>query len=131
MQVDFAFLCDASAESGGKVHALGIGFERINVQQLPSTHPKCVAVVRFSYTRADLGPHDFRLRVLDGEGRDVFPGVEGRIELELPVDADRARANIMMELAQLEFHTQGPHEVAITLDEREFVALPFEVVASG
>ncbi|MDA0271600.1 MAG: hypothetical protein O2798_10720 [Chloroflexi bacterium] len=131
MQVDFAFLCDAAAESGGKVHAIGIGFERINVQQLPASHPKCVAVVRFAYTRADLGPHGFRLRVLDGDGRDVFPGVEGRIDLELPADADRARGNMIMELAQLEFQTSGPHEVTITLDDREFVSLPFEVVAPG
>lgn len=130
MQVDFAFLCDAAAESDGKVHALGIGFERITVQRLPAVHPRCVAVVRFAYTRADTGSHPFRIRVLDADGRDVTPPVEGHINLELAADVDRGRANMIVDLAQLELRSIGPHEVSVTLDDREFVALSFEVVAA-
>ena len=131
MQVQYAFLCDAAAESGGKVHALGIGFDRIAVSQLPAVHPRCVAVVRFAFTRADTGPHVFRLRVLNADGGDVAPSVEGRIDLGFGDDADRAHANMIVDLAHLEFRATGPHEVAATLDDRPFVTLPFDVVLAG
>lgn len=130
MQVDYAFLCDAAAESGGKIHALGIGFERIGVRQLPSVHPRAVAVVRFSFNRDDLGAHTFRVRVSDGDGRDVSSPVEGTINLALPEDGDRGRANMVLDLLQLDFRTAGPHEVAVTVGDRELVSLPFEVVVA-
>ena len=127
MQVDYAFLCDAAAESGGKINALGIGFERIGVKQLPSVHPRVVAVVRFSFNRDDLGGHSFRVRVSDGDGRDVTGPVEGQLNLQLPEEADRGRANMVVDLVQMDLRTAGPYEVAISLDDRQLASLPFEV----
>lgn len=131
MQIDYAFLCDAAAESGGKIHALGIGFERINLRQLPAVHPRAVAVVRFSFNRDDLGAHAFRVRISDADGRDVTTPVEGTITLALSGDADRGRANMVVELVQMDLRTAGPHEVAITLGDRELASLPFEVVVGA
>lgn len=130
MQLDYAFLCDAAAESGGKIHALGIGFERITIRQLPAVHPRAVAVVRFTFNRDDLGSNAFRVRVSDGDGRDVATPVEGQINLALPENTDRGRANIVVELVQMDLQTAGPHEVAITLAGRELASLPFEVIVS-
>lgn len=130
MQVDYAFLCDAAAEGGGKIHALGIGFERITIRQLPAVHPRAVAVVRFTFNRDDLGSLPFRVRVSDGDGRDVATPVEGQINLALPENTDRGRANIVVDLVQMDLQTAGPHEVAIVLAGRELASLPFEVVVS-
>jgi len=127
MQLDYAFLCDAAAESGGKIHALGIGFERITLRQLPAVHPRAVAVMRFSFTRADIGSHAFRVRVSDADGRDVTGPIEGHLTLQLSDDADRGRANMVVELVQMDLRTAGPHEVAIAVGGRELVSLPFEV----
>ena len=127
MQVDYAFLCDAAAESGGKINALGIGFERIAVKQLPSVHPRVVAVVRFSFNRDDLGGHAFRVRVSDADGRDVTGPVEGQINLQLSEDADRGRAHMVVDLVQMDLRTAGPYEVTISLDDRQLASLPFEV----
>ncbi len=127
MQVDYAFLCDAAAESGGKINALGIGFERITLRQLPTVHPRAVAVVRFSFNRDDLGSHAFRVRVSDADGRDVTGPVEGNMTLQLPDNADRGRANMVVDLVQMDLRTAGPHEVAITLAGRQLASLPFEV----
>ncbi len=128
MQVDFAFLCDAATESGGKVHALGIGFERISVRALPATHPRAVAVVRFAFTRADAGEHRFRVRVSDADGRDIAPAVEGQVNLAVGDDASGGKANMIVDLVQLDLRTSGPHEVNVSLDGQEVVSLPFEVV---
>lgn len=127
MQVDFAFLCDAATESGGKVHALGIGFERITVRALPVVHPRAVAVVRFGFNRSDVGEHSFRVRVSDGDGRDIAPPVEGQVNLSVG-DEGGGKANMIVDLVQLDLRTQGPHEVIVALDGQEIVSLPFEVV---
>jgi hypothetical protein len=131
MQVDYAFLCDAAAESGGKIHALGIGFERITLRQLPAVHPRAVAVVRFSFHLDDLGALPFRVRVSDADGRDVATPVEGQTTLALPEDTDRGRANIVVELVQMDLRTAGPHEVVIALAGQELASLPFEVVVTA
>lgn len=128
MQVDFAFLCDAATESGGKVHALGIGFERITVRSLPVVHPRAVAVVRFAFTRGDEGAHAFRVLVSDSDGRDVGPAVEGHVTLAVGDEDTGGKANMIVDLVQLELRTHGPHEVSVTIDGRPFVSLPFEVV---
>ncbi len=128
MQVDFAFLCDAATESGGKVHAIGIGFERINVRALPVVHPRAVAVVRFGFTRGDAGDHYFRVRVSDGDGRDIAPPVEGQVSLQVGEESSGGKANMIVDLVQLDLRTQGPHEVNVTIDGQELVSLPFEVV---
>lgn len=129
MHIDFAFLCDAASESGGKVHALGIGFERITVRSLPVVHPRAVAVVRFAFNRDDEGVHDFRVLVSDSDGRDVGPPVEGQVTLAVGDDDTGGKANMIMDLVQLELRTYGPHEVSVTIDGRPFASLPFEVVA--
>ncbi|MEX1022567.1 MAG: hypothetical protein WD800_06480 [Dehalococcoidia bacterium] len=131
MQIDFAFLCDAASESSGKVHAIGIGFERISVRSLPVVHPRAVAVVRFGFTRADEGEHPFTLSVLDADGRDVVPKVNGQVNLTVGEESSGGKANMIVDLVQLDLQSYGPHEVTVTFDGREFVSLPFEVVATG
>jgi hypothetical protein len=128
MQVDFAFLCDAATESGGKVHALGIGFERITVRSLPVIHPRAMAVVRFAFTRGDEGAHAFRVRVSDSDGQDVAPPVEGQVNLAVGEDDSGGKANMIVDLVQMELRAHGPHEVTVSIDGRAFVSLPFEVV---
>lgn len=130
MQLDYAFLCDAAAESGGKIHALGIGFERITLRKLPAVHPRAVAVVRFTFNRDDLGEHRFRVRISDADGRDVTKPVEGKLTLTLAPDTDRGRANMVVDLVQMDIRTAGPHEVLIDLAGRELATLPFEVAVS-
>jgi len=128
MQIDFAFLCDAATESGGKVHALGIGFERITVRSLPVVHPRAVAVIRFAFNRADVGSHEFRVRVSDSDGKDIAPVVQGQVNLNVGDEGTGGRANMIVDLVQLQLKTHGPHEVSVVIDGREFVSLPFEVV---
>ena len=100
------------------------------MKQLPSVHPRVVAVVRFSFNRDDLGGHAFRVRVSDADGRDVTGPVEGQINLQLSEDADRGRANMVVDLVQMDLRTAGPYEVAITLGDRELASLSFEVAVT-
>jgi hypothetical protein len=131
MRVDFAFLCDAAAESNGKIHAVGIGIEQIGATSMPAVHPKAVAVIRFSFTRADEGTRKFAVRVRDADGREVIPPVEGEINLAVPDETVQMRANMVIELQQMQIQAYGPHEVQVRIDGDEVVALRFEVVHAG
>jgi len=128
MRVDFAFLCDSAAESNGKIHALGIGLEQIGAHSLPAVHPRAVAVMRFSFSRGDVGLHDFVVHVRDADGREAIAPVEGEMTLTMADEASQMRANMVIELQQLTLHAYGPHEVQVRIDGEEAVALRFEVV---
>lgn len=127
MRVDFAFLCDAAAESQGRIHALGIGLEQIGAPSLPAVHPRAVAVIRFSFTRADAGVRQFSVHVRDADGREAITPIEGNLTLTVGEQATLMRANMVIELQRLELRSYGPHEVQVHIDGDEVVALRFEV----
>ncbi|MDO9445374.1 MAG: hypothetical protein Q7K37_08645 [Dehalococcoidia bacterium] len=128
MRVDFAFLCDSAAESNGKIHALGIGLEQIGATSLPAVHPRAVAVVRFSFSRDDVGLLDFVVYVRDADWREAITPVQGEMALTMADEASQMRANMVIELQQLTLQAYGPHEVQVRVDGDEAVALRFEVV---
>ncbi len=127
MQVDFAFLCDAATEHGGKLNALGLGIDRLNAGRLPAVHGRLMLVARFSYEAEDAGTHPFTIRVTDADGREVGRTVQGEMKLQLTEGTTRARANLLVDLVNLEFTTYGPHEVVVELDGSETVNLPLDV----
>ncbi len=128
MRVDFAFLCDAAAESNGRIHALGIGLEQVGAHSLPAVHPRAVAVIRFAFSRDDAGAREFSVRVRDADGREAIEPVRGEMTLTVAEDAAQMRANMVIELQQLTLRAYGPHEVQVRIDGEEVVALRFEVV---
>jgi hypothetical protein len=127
MHLDFAFLCDAATETGGKLNALGLGIDRLNAGTLPAVHSRMMLVARFSYTRDDVGDHAFTIRITDADGREVGRVVNGNMNLKMAENTTLARANLLVDLMNLEFNTYGPHEAVVTIDGDEMVNLPLEV----
>ncbi len=80
MRVDYAFLCDAATEYGGKVNALGIGIDRLGVSTLPATHPRLTLVARLVFEDASGASLPFLGPIVDADGREVLPPVEGRFQ---------------------------------------------------
>lgn len=68
MQLDFAFLCDAATESAGKLFALGIGIDRLQVRELPARHARMTLVARLVFGATEQGVHAFELRLVDADG---------------------------------------------------------------
>ena len=127
MHVDYAFLCDAATEHGGKLNALGIGIDRLAAVELPATHPRLTFVARLAFGAEDAGSRRFSVRVVDADGRAVASPMEGEMHVTL-APQDRATAvNLLVELLNLEFTNLGPHEVSLAVDGAELVSLPLEV----
>lgn len=127
MQLDFAFLCDAATEHSGKLNALGIGIDRLYAKSVPVVHNRIQLVARFSFAPEEAGEHTFSIRVSDADGQPVGRTVEGKITLRMNSDAMSARANLLVDLVQLEFRGYGPHEAIVSIDGSELINLPLEV----
>lgn len=127
MDLGFAFLCDAAQDSGGKLHALGIGVDALHAASLPAIHPHLSLVVRFAYGSDDVGDHQFSIAVLDADGKNVVSPVGGQMTLRLNGDDTTGGANLVVDLQNAQFTTYGPHEVAVSVDGRDFATLPIAV----
>lgn len=127
MDLSFAFLCDSAQDSGGKLHALGIGVDTLHAGSLPAVHPHLSLVVRFSYGRADEGDHQFSIAVLDADGKNVVSPVGGQMTLRLDGEETRGGANLVVDLQNAQFTTYGPHEVSVSVDGHAFATLPIAV----
>lgn len=127
MDLGFAFLCDAAQDSGGKLHALGIGVDVLHAASMPAVHARLSLVVRFAYGREDEGSHDFSIAVLDADGKDVVAPVGGQMTLRLNGEDTAGGANLVVDLQNAQFTTYGPHEVSVKVDGRVIAMLPLAV----
>lgn len=115
MHISFAVFADAANLSQeGKLNVLGI-FDALQVQALPSLHPRTHFVVRVKGTGADVGthqltfhwtnPHDSELWTSAGELQ-VEGGASPGMELDLPIIA----------VVDLPLDTTGRYTMRIDLD---------------
>lgn len=128
MRVDFAFLCDAATEAGGKLNALGIGIDRLLVRELPQTHRRLVVVMRVSFEPEDAGEQPFVIELIGPDGSNVSPVVQGQLNVQMAEGAGGTRANMIIEIANAEFKSVGPHEAKLSIGGGEVAVLPLEVV---
>ena len=128
MQLEFAFLCDAATEAAGKLYALGIGIDRLQVLELPARHGRMTLVARLVFGPGEQGPHPFALRLVDADGHDVTAPVAGELTVRSPDGATGARVNMLIDVLNTEFRTHGPHELTLSVDGAGLVILPLDVV---
>jgi len=127
MQLDFAFLCDVATESAGKLYALGIGIDRLQVRELPATHGRMTLAARLVFGPDERGTHPFELRLVDADGQDVSVPVAGELSVHTPADVSSARVNVLIDVLNAEFRAHGPHELTLAIDGANAVVLPLEV----
>jgi hypothetical protein len=127
MDVDFAFLCDSAQESGGKVHALGIGIDGIFAPTLPATH-SVVLVAQFRYWASEAGSRALAVRLIDADGQ-ALSAADGQIAFADTSDSPTGVARLLLTLATLPFEHYGDYAVHVTIAEDEMVRLPLRVMA--
>src|SRR5438128_8373688 len=67
-----AFLADAVQASGGKLHALGIGWQVIQTTAFPARHDRIGIGLIVRTVAAEAGQHTLTLTLLDPEGEHTF-----------------------------------------------------------
>ena len=128
MDRTFAFLCDAAQESGGKLHALGIGINRVFGTETPVTVGRLVAVAQLQYTAAEAGPKHLNIRTVDADGGNVIEPQEATIVFPDVRGALRGVANIIVQLERPQFPSFGAYEISVAIDGSAVATLPIEVV---
>jgi hypothetical protein len=123
-----AFLADSVQASGGKLHALGIGWRAIVVQGLPARHDRVGIGVLVRTAPAESGAHRLVVSLLDpgGAARAFGPERTG-LEARFSTPPGDGTATLAMNLDGLVFETEGAYAFVLSVDDRETVRLPFRV----
>jgi hypothetical protein len=127
VEVD-AFLADSVQASGGKLHALGIGWRAIVVQGLPARHDRVGIGVLIRTAPAEAGPHRLALSVLDPDGRPMPFGPErSALEATFQSPSGEGTTTLALNLDGIVFDRVGTFTVVLGVDDREVRRLPFRI----
>lgn len=144
-----AFLCDAVQSVGGKLYAIGIGWNALAAPQVPARHSRLGVglVIRVPYTSTNQ-EHTFSVRVEDEDGEprplgEAMPGLpessiqggkivqfEGKFNVGRPptiAPGDEQIVPFALQLDGLEFPKVGVYSVVVKVDDNEVSRLPFRV----
>jgi hypothetical protein len=128
VNVEFAFLCDQAQESGGKVHALGIGFDSILAPSVPMTHPLLTVVAQLRYSIAEAGAKALTIRAVNADGQNIVNPIARQIEFPTPPRRPTNIARLIIALNAVQFASYGDYSVHVAVNGSEVARLPLTVV---
>jgi hypothetical protein len=122
-----AFLADAVQATGGKLHALGIGWGVLQVSGVPARHDRVGIGVTVRTAPAEAGHHTLTLSLLgpDGDARPLGSGTSLQARFATP--RGDGSAQLALNLDGLVFEAEGEHTFVLAIDDRESARLPFRV----
>jgi hypothetical protein len=127
MDIAFAFVCDYSDASAGKLHALGIGFDTIYIPQFPGVHRGFSLVVKLRANVVEAGQKDIVIRLIDADGNNVIPPINGQFTVAMREGQVEGFGQFALNLQNIEFRHQGPHSLHVVIQGNEMVSIPFTV----
>ncbi len=127
MDVDFAFLADYAAESGGKLNALGVGIDRLLAETLPATHPVMTLAARIRYSSAEAGDKQLSVRIVDADGGNVIPPIDRSLSLGVP-EGLTGTAQIVIQLHGVRFEAFGQYAIQLAVGGQSIANLDLSVV---
>ena len=122
-----AFLADAVQASGGKLHALGIGWQVIQTTAFPARHDRVGIGLIVRTVAAEAGQHTLTLTLLDPAGAARAFGPRGALEASFTSPNGPGTATLALNLDGLIFETGGEHTFVLAIDGAERTRLRFRV----
>jgi len=126
MECKFAFLCDYAEEAGGKLHAVGIGWDTIYTQ-VPAIYPMLCFVASVHGTIAESGTKEVMLRIIDADGEDVVPPQQQSLPFAVNLPQLYGRINFVIQLAGLTFKKHGSYAIHLLVQGNEMGPVAFNV----
>lgn len=127
-----AFLADAVQASGGKLHALGIGWRVLRATAFPVRHDRVGIGVIVRTSAAEGGNHRLTIGLSGpagpipfGRGSDGSP--RASVEAAFATPPGDGSATLAMNLDGLVFEHEGDHAFVLEIDGQERVRLPFRL----
>ncbi len=126
MDVEAFLLCDAATDQRGKLNVLG-AFDTIFAKQVPTVHPACAVAVRIRFSKIEQGEHAVRISIIDQDGKEVVPKLEGKISVQVKDEAGSAVVNLILNFQRLKLPEYGEYRIDLAVDGRQEASLPLFV----
>jgi hypothetical protein len=126
MEID-AFLADSVQAAGGKLHALGIGWQVIQASAFPVRHDRIGLGLVVRTTPDEAGAHTLSISLLDPNGAPRLFGDKPAFEAGFASPDGEGTATLALNLDGLVFETEGAHTIVLGIDGGERVRLSFRV----
>lgn len=126
MEID-AFLADSVQAAGGKLHALGIGWQVIQASAFPVRHDRIGLGLVVRTTPDEAGAHTLSISLLDPKGEARLFGDKPSFEATFASPDGEGTATLALNLDGLVFETEGAHTIVLGIDGTEAARLPFRV----
>jgi hypothetical protein len=126
MNIEAFLLCDAATEQHGKLNVLG-AFDNIFARKLPTIHPACSIATRIRFERIEEGSHSVKIQIIDQDGRNIGPKLEGNISVKFGPNADSSVANLILNIQRLEFKEYGQYRIDLAINGDIKASLPLRV----
>lgn len=133
MELEFAMLAEAANSlPDGRFNILGGCIENIYAPNFPVVHPYMVIILRITGHRTEMkSTHEILIYMKDADGKDVINAI--KIPLppappEMPSNIKKFNANLIGQLANINFPQKGTYSLEILLDGRHEKSLPLELI---
>ncbi len=126
MEIEAFLLCDAATEQQGKLNILG-AFDNYWVRQMPARIPQCAVVSRVRFEKIEQGSHSVKIQIIDEDGQNIAPKLEGNISVFPTPGMDSTVANIILNIQGLEIKKFGRYQIDLAIDGQLQASLPLRV----
>ena len=128
MEVNFAFLCDYADQSGGKISAIGVGFDTIYAGNVPFRHPLFFSVISIKFSATEAGPKRVGMHLIDADGNNVVPPLDTPINVGSPPPGLLYRnQQITLAMRGVSFPRYGDYTISWLVGGQEIKVVPFKV----
>lgn len=128
MHHEFAFVCDYADDCGGKITAIGLGFDRIYAQHLPYIHPLFFFVAKVRATPAEVGEKEANILVLNEDGKKLFDA-RGPLSVAMFEKGTAPSFQIVFRFEGFCFPDYGDYSLHLVLSGNEICSVPIRVVS--
>jgi hypothetical protein len=129
MDVEAFLLCDAATDQQGKLNVLG-AFDTIFAKEVPVVHPACAVAARIRFSKVEQGEHAVRICVIDQDGKEVVPKLDGKVSVRVAQDAGSMAVNLVLNFQRLKLPDYGEYSIDLAIDGQQKASLPFFVRSS-
>ena len=126
MDIEVFSLCDFAEDFNGKLVIVGT-FDSIMLPQFPANFATCSIASRMRFEVVEGGKHRLKIAILDPNGGNLVPPLEGEFEVKVPSGLDSAVFNFTINISQIQFNAPGKHAVVLFIDGRQVRSVPLLV----
>jgi hypothetical protein len=126
MNIEAFLLCDAATDQQGKLNVLG-AFDNIWTKKVPAIHPACAVVARIRFEKIEEGNHSIKIQIIDLDGKNIGPKLEGSISVKTGANLDSSVANLILNIQRLEFKQYEQYRIDLAIDDEIKASLPLHV----